>query len=95
LAIDKEYGLRAKEVEQKWRTRQHPLAAEFPELRVFPYPVQQLLVEEIYQEKLLVGEEEIPEPLATIPEVDSQGGVCPSCRCQFYQKWQLPCRHIW
>jgi hypothetical protein len=66
LAIDKEYDLRAEEVKQKWRTRQHPLAAEFP------------------------------EPLAAVPEVDSQGGVRPpSCRCQFYQKWQLPCRHIW
>jgi hypothetical protein len=36
--------------------------------------VQQLLVEEISQGKLLVGEEEIPEPLAAAPEVDSQGG---------------------
>jgi len=27
--------------------------------------------------------------LAATPEVDSQGGVRPpSCRCQFYQKWQ-------
>jgi len=96
LAIDKEYDLRAEEVEQKWRTRRHPLAVEFPELGVFPFPVQQLLVEEIHQGKLLVGEEEVPEPLAAMPEVDSQGGVRPpSCRCQFYQKWQLPCRHIW
>jgi len=96
LAVDKEYERRAEEVERKWRTRQHPLAVEFPELRVFPYPVQQLLVEEIHQGKLLVGEEEVPEPLAAAPEVDSQGGIRPpSCRCQFYQKWQLPCRHIW
>ena len=79
-----------------WRTRQHPLAVEFLELGVFPYPVQQLLVEEIHQGKLLVGEEEVLEPLAPAPEVDSQGGIRPpSCRCQFYQKWQLPCRHIW
>ena len=69
LVIDKEYDLRAEEVEWKWRTRQHPLAVEFPELGIFPYPVQQLLVEEIHQGKLLVGEEEVPEPLAAAPEV--------------------------
>jgi hypothetical protein len=32
LAIDKEYDLRAEEVEQKWKTRRHPLVTEFPEL---------------------------------------------------------------
>jgi hypothetical protein len=48
LAINKEYDLRAEEVEQKWRTQQHPLTVEFLELGVFPFPVQQLLVEEIH-----------------------------------------------
>ena len=85
----RELALRAEEIEPEGRTRQHPLAAEFSELGVFPYPVQQLLVEEIHQWKLLVGEEEIPEPLAAAPVVDSQGEIRPpSCRCQFYQKWQ-------
>ena len=80
----------------KWKTRRHPLAVEFPKLGVFPYPVQLLLVEEINQGKLLVEEEEVPEPLAATPEVDSQEGVRPPwCRCCFYQKWQLPCWHIW
>jgi hypothetical protein len=57
--------------------------------------VQQLFIEEIHQGKLLVGEE-VLVPLAAALEVDSQGGIRPpSCRCQFYRKWQLPCRHIW
>jgi hypothetical protein len=71
LAINKEYNLRSQEVEMKWKTRQHPLAVEFPELGVFPYLVQLLLVEEINKGKLLVKEEEVLESLATTLEVDS------------------------
>jgi hypothetical protein len=95
LAIDKEYDLRAEEVKQKWRTRQYPIVAEFPELGVFLYPMQLLLVEEIRKGKSLIEGEEIPEPLAAALKIDSQGGMAPpSYRCQFYMKWQLPCCHI-
>jgi hypothetical protein len=82
LAIDKEFDYQAYEAKQKWRTRQHPLAAEFPELGVFPSPVQKLLADELVQAKLLVCEEEVPKPLAAVPKVDSQGDIAPpTCSC--------------
>jgi hypothetical protein len=47
LTIAKEYDLRAEKAQTAFRTRVYPIVAAFPQLQVFPYTVQQLLVPQI------------------------------------------------
>ena len=47
LAIAKEYDLRAEKAQTAFRTRVRPMISAFPQLRVFLYTVQQLLVPQI------------------------------------------------
>ena len=93
LAIAKEYDLRAERAQTAFCTRVHPIVAAFPQLRVFPYTVQQLLVTQIKEAIQMYEDEEEPREF-TIE--DSQDGVMPPmCDCTFFRQWQLPCKHVW
>jgi hypothetical protein len=93
MAHAKDFDLRAAKVRSSFKTRVLPVVAEFPQIKVFPFPVQKLLAPEI--SSAIARHEDGEEPLVFEAE-DSQGnGSAPDCDCRFFQKWQLPCCHIW
>ena len=60
------------------------IAAGFPAMRKLPFPIQRLTGQEITQ-----SEELERQPSRIYPQGDKL-----SCKCQFYRKYLLPCRHI-
>lgn len=93
LTIDKDYARRAEDIASSFRTRFLPLTAEFEELRVFPFPVQKLLSEEIRTTQYSFNEGE--ETREFIIQDEEGLSTPPVCECLFFRKWQLPCQHIW
>ncbi len=59
--------------------------AHLPQLRLFPYPVQLLIVSEMNK-----AEEEAEE--GKLPRQGLDDEI--TCACLFYRRYQLPCAHI-
>jgi hypothetical protein len=94
----KEYDTRAETRRHQFWTRHNPLWKDFEALKEFPYPVQNLLAKEIRLAKDLCVENDEQLLVSSAPEADSQGNAKPPIcgkPCWFFEKWQLPCSHIW
>lgn len=87
VEISTKWRLKASRMEQAFRTKMVTEFHDMPILQRFPYPVQELILKEYrYIEK----EAEEGEDDVELHELHDDV----SCRCLFYRRWQLPCRHI-
>jgi hypothetical protein len=68
---------------ENFRTKTVSYAQKFPELKVFPFPVQRLIAQEIKEAHSIYENENEIEELDTT-----------ECSCQFYKKYYLPCKHM-
>jgi hypothetical protein len=93
LAHAEDFDLQAAKVKSSFKSRVLPLVAKFPQLQVFPYPVQKLLAPEI--SAAISKHEDGEEPRVFEAEDSQENSRAPVCDCRFFQKWQLPCCHIW
>src|SRR6266516_2612738 len=75
---------RATVAKTKFHGKHLVIAAGFPAMCKLPFPIQRLIGQEITQ-----SEELERQPSRIYPQGDEL-----SCKCQFYRKYLLPCRHI-
>ena len=80
-----DYGQRAIKSEKDFRSLHFSDATYFPGPFKLPYPVQRLVVDELKEGNLLLEEEKEGREI--------KDGI--TCDCLFWQKYQLPCRHLW
>ncbi len=80
-----DYDQRAIKSEKDFRSLHFSDATYFPGPFKLPYPVQRLVVDELKEGNLLLEEEK--EGREIKDEI--------TCDCLFWQKYQLPCRHLW
>ena len=98
IVVDRRYFDRAAKVISIYRTEQSAESALLPGLRLFPTPVQILLiVPEIKEGQRLVDDGELVWP-GLLEEVDVDEDEfdwgAAACDCRFYRHWRLPCRHL-
>ena len=88
LRISDQWEIRAQKAAIDFRTTRIPECQDYPQLALFPYPVQSLLVEQykIARKEIVEGE----EPQENVGD----DLVCPM-DCLFYRQYQLPCKHLW
>jgi len=75
---------RATVAKTKFHGKHLVIAAGFPAMRQLPFPIQRLIGTEIVQ-----AEELDRQSYPIHPQGDEL-----SCKCKFYRKYLLPCRHI-
>lgn len=87
LRIDDQWETQAQKDRIDFRTTCTPGCQDYPQLALFPYPVQSLLVEQfkIARKEIMEGEE--------LQETVGDDTVCP-VDCLFYRQYQLPCQHL-
>ena len=81
-----QWDARATKAELDFRSKHMSECSLRPELRQLPYPVQKLLVAELWEGQRLV---ELGED---IRELTDDVGLY--CDCLFFRSYQLPCRHV-
>ncbi len=79
-----EWDKKACKTEHEFRTKHIADTVHIPNIRRFPYPIQLILVQEMNKAENCGEEEELPR------EIDDAIG----CKCLFWRRYQLPCRHI-
>jgi hypothetical protein len=81
-----QYDKRAQKEAYDWSKRSLSVALDYPGLKLFPYPVQLLLLDEIKAGETLAESGFEPELLG---DEDN-----PTCDCRFARSYWLPCRHV-
>jgi hypothetical protein len=79
------FDKRAEKAAHEFRTKQVSAIAHLPQLKKFPYPVQQLIVGEMNKAEDADERDEAPRD-----GLDDEV----ACTCVFWRRYQLPCRHI-
>lgn len=88
LRIDDQWENRARKKETSFRTTFLAEAKDYPLLQKFPYPVQELIVQQ-YKESVQ-NNENGDEPAGEMPDEL----ICPTS-CMFFRQYQLPCKQLW
>ena len=81
-----EYSVRAEKAELEFRGKHLSETADCPGMRQLPLPMQRLICEE---RRIAMG------MLKAGDGVERDLGDDGTCDCRFFQKWLLPCRHLW
>ena len=84
IEISRIWEDRATVAKTKFHGKHLVIAAGFPAMRKLPFPIQRLIGQELRKSYELDGQ---PFPL---PAIGDDG----KCKCNFYSKYLLPCRHI-
>jgi hypothetical protein len=84
IQISRIWENRATVAKTKFHGKHLVIAAGFPAMRQLPFPIQRLIGTEIVQAEELDRQSYLIHP---------QGDEL-SCKCKFYRKYLLPCRHI-
>ena len=79
------YETRLGRAEREWSSLHFARADRWPGMRLLPSPAQKLCVSELKHGLRLREEGKLP----------SWDGGALRHDCQFWRKWQLPCRHLW
>ncbi len=83
ISVGQEWLKRARVAETKFRTCRMAATSDLP-FRNLPWPVQ----------KLVVQQANLVDDLDTIPDDFLKLGDRISCKCLFFRKYLLPCKHI-
>ena len=76
---------RVARMKNQWKTKQLSLATPYPWLKLFPFPAQVILAD-----NLKLAEQRQMEESKPIRSPDLQG----ECDCVEFRKWNLPCEHM-
>jgi hypothetical protein len=80
-----QWDARAEQRRKDFRSRNLSEAQQYKMLKNFPFPVQKLLLQEIRVANQYIEDN---VPIREFPDEKM-------CNCKFYQKYYLPCCHIW
>jgi hypothetical protein len=87
FTIGAEYEARAENAESAANKRQLIEAQSFPQLLVFPYALQKRIIQQLREAILWKADPKI--------KVERKWRHHAQCDCKFYNKYLVPCRHIW
>jgi hypothetical protein len=84
LQVSRRWVQRAEKNKILWSSKQLAMTAHYPGVAELPFPIQRLIGQELRKSHDLDSQ---PFPL---PAIGDDG----KCKCNFYLKYLLPCRHI-